>query len=124
MNDDFFTPSIAALVNPKMNLPVVHINKVGQPIAIDIADQDTSRIVAEWKVRTVLHVDTRAPVAIADVRPVIDIAVVNEQVGRVDLEVPPPNFQVAVPAFSLLGQAVDKDQRRPTLVAWLAGWNE
>ena len=38
-------------------------------------------------------------------------AVVDEQVGRVDIEVAPPEGGVAEPAFGLFGQAVDEHER-------------
>ena len=75
---DRIAPAVAALVDPESDLGIVHIDDIRQAIAIHIADQDAPGVIAVGKPRAVLHVDALAPIAVAEVGPVLDVAVVHE----------------------------------------------
>ena len=61
-----------------VTLRVVDVDDVGQAIAIHVADQDALGVVAVGEARAVPHVNALAPVAVAEVRPVLDVAVVDQ----------------------------------------------
>ena len=75
---DRIAPAVAALVDPQRHLAVVDIDDVGEAVAIHIAEQDALRIIAVGEARAVAHGDALAPVAMAQVRPVLDVAVVDQ----------------------------------------------
>src|ERR1039457_835324 len=78
LNYDRVAPTVAAQVDPQGYSPVFHIDEIGAPVAIHIANQNPLGIVTPREARAVGHMDPLAPVAIAEVRPIIDAAGVDE----------------------------------------------
>ena len=60
-DDDLVAPPVAAPVDPEVDLAVVDVDDVGEPVAVDIADEDTARVVVEWEAGRVVHRDAAAP---------------------------------------------------------------
>ncbi|GJE41268.1 hypothetical protein AEGHOMDF_0430 [Methylobacterium soli] len=72
-------PAIAALIDPERHAVGADIDDVGQAVAVHVADKDPARVVAVGESRAIRHMDALAPAAPAEVRPVVDIAVIDER---------------------------------------------
>src|SRR6266478_9422397 len=57
---------------------ILDIEKVREPIPVHVAEQNAPGIVAERKARTILHSQPPAPIAVAEIGPVLYSAAVNE----------------------------------------------
>src|SRR5262249_31171307 len=78
LDDDWITPGIAALIYPEGDLGVVDIDDISHPVAIHIADQDSTWVVTLGEPSAVAHMDAPAPVAVPEVRPIFDVTVVHQ----------------------------------------------
>ena len=70
-------PAVAAAVDPDRDLAAADVDQVGGAVAVDVADQDAGRVVAERQCRGAGHGDPLAPVAMPQVGPVLDDPVVD-----------------------------------------------
>ena len=59
-----------------MDFAIIDVDEIGQSIAIDIPEQDTFRVIAQWKARAVAHRYAVAPIAITQVGPIRSVTIV------------------------------------------------
>ncbi len=71
------TPTIAGLVEPKLNLVEVDVHEICATSSVQICKKQTFRIEVDIEARRVLHRDTFAETAVTEVGPVVDAGVVN-----------------------------------------------
>ena len=77
VDGDGIGPAVAAAVDPDGDLAAADVDQVGGAVAVDVADQDAGRVVAERQRRGAGHGDPLAAVAVSQVGPVLDDPVVD-----------------------------------------------
>jgi len=77
-NCDRVAPAVAAAVDPHRGLAGSDVDEVREAVSVDIAEQQAPRVVPKRQLRARRHPHPAAPPAVAEVRPVFDGAIVDE----------------------------------------------